>query len=157
MGSIIASIFAVLLKAWVWVLPFVGPWLARLGPLIGWVPGVAGIGKSLRVVSYVAVLALGAWWGAKALRWWDGDKITIAEAQKRAAVASREAEVEARTRALAEREAALSQRVQAVETAAAELEQMKSEMDDARSKSLAAGKPIGADDGWLLEWARRGR
>lgn len=152
-----AALFAVLLKAWAFVLPFVGPWLARLAPFLPWVPGLSGIRKSLRIGSYVVVLGLGAWGATKALHWWEGDKITLAEAQKRAAVASREAEVEARAKALAEREAALSQRVQAVETAAAELEQMKSEMDDARTKSLAAGKPIGADDGWMLDWARRGR
>lgn len=152
--SIIA---AALWKAWAFILPIAGPLLARAAPFLAWVPGVAAITKSLRVASYVAVLGFGAWGATKAIRWWDGDKITVAEAQQRAAVASREAEVEAKAKALAEREAALSQRVQAVEAAAAELDQLKSEMDDARTQSLAAGQPIGADDRWLLDWTRRGR
>lgn len=44
-----AAIIAAALKLWAWALPFVGPWLVRLAPALGWVPGLAGLGKSLRV------------------------------------------------------------------------------------------------------------
>jgi len=144
-------------KAWAWAMPFVGPWMARAAPWLALVPEWRSIKTSLLVASYVAALAFGAWGATKALRWWEGDKITLAEAQRRAAAASRAAEVEARAKALAEREAALLQRVQAAEAAAAELEQQRTEMDDARRNALAAGRPIGADDVWLREWVRRGR
>lgn len=151
-----AVIVAALWKAWAFVLPLVGPLLARAAPFLGWVPGLAGIGKSLRVASYVAVLGIGAWGATKALRWWDGDKLTQREARGKCDASVAEVELRAKIQAVETRERALVERAASVERAAQDLETLKGELEHERAQ-VATTQPIGADDQWMRDWAKRGR
>lgn len=151
-----AAIIAILWKAWAFVLPFFGPLLARVAPVLAWAPGLAGIGKSLRVVSYVAVLGLGAWGAVKITNWLDGDKLTQREARSKCDVSVAEVELQAKLQAVEVRERALTERAASVERAAQDLETLKGELEHERAQ-VATSQPIGADDKWMREWAKRGR
>lgn len=153
MPAIIAAAFW---KMWAFALPFVGPLLARAAPFLAWVPGLAGIGKSLRVVSYVAVLGFGAWGAVKITNWWEGDKLTQREARGKCDVSVAEVELRAKLKAVEDRERALVERAASVERAAQDLETLRGELEHERAQ-VAASQPIGADDKWMREWAKRGR
>lgn len=144
----------------VYALPYMGPLRAALAPLAAIVPGLGGMGRVIRIASYVLVLGFGAFWGVKALHWWEGDKITqIAcrqqiNAQCSAAVMA--ASLSARESALKGREMHLAARVEAVEEAEKQIKGMQDDLERQRTIGPRDGAPVvGLDDKWLRAWIGR--
>lgn len=150
-----APVIAILLKGWAWLLPFVGPWLLRLSPWLVWLPGVASIGKSLRVISYVAVLGIGAWGASKAIRWLDGDKLTPREAQIACNTTIQSSYAAAQLHAARAQKVLLAARSARIAADEAELDRRKREMDDAAVAPTDSEPVLAADDPWLRSWAKR--
>lgn len=144
------------------VLYLAGPIVPRLAPYLVRLPSLSTIKLGLRVASYIAVLALGAWSSAKAINWWYGDRITIAEADGRGKakcdVTIAEATAAARLAALEERERALDARTTEVEADERALAEYRKSLEVAReSLSNDNAAFVRGDDRWLLEWQRAGR
>jgi hypothetical protein len=133
-----------------------GPLLLRARPWLALLPGLASIRSGLRIATYVAVLIAGAWAGARALAWWQGDVMTSAEADARCLTRTEAARVAAKENALLERERALSVRAAMVEREAAELAALELELGVHREKTTDGDRVlIGGGDEWLRAWRTR--
>ena len=85
-----------------WLAPYILPALAKLAAVAPWLPGLGAIKRWLKVGSYLAVLAAGIWFGAKALAWWQGDMLTETAAKSRCNGTIAAAEMKAREEATKE-------------------------------------------------------
>lgn len=155
MSAIVAAVLAALKIAWAWGLPFVGPLLARAAPWLAWVPGLSGIGKSLRVASYVAVLGLGAWGAVRLTHWWEGDKFTPKQARIACNTTIRSAWVTAESNALRTHRLMLTARELRVAADEARIEARTGEMTNAATAPTDREPVLAADDPWLRAWQRR--
>jgi hypothetical protein len=72
-----------------WLAPYVLPALGKLAAVAPWLPGWLDLSAGSRSASYLAVLAAGVWFGAKALAWWQGDLLTETAAKSAATIPSR--------------------------------------------------------------------
>jgi hypothetical protein len=141
-----------------WLAPYVLPALGKLAAVAPWLPGAGSLWRWLKVASYVATLAAGVWFGAKALAWWQGDLLTETAAKVRcddtiaaAALKAREDAASKKEQALAAREAIVALDEDAVNT-------LKTELDDARGINQGGGGvAVRADDEWLRAWMARRR
>lgn len=141
-----------------WLAPYVLPALAKLAAVAPWLPGVGSIKRWLKVGTYVATLAAGIWFGAKALAWWQGDMLTEASAKSRCDGTIAAAQMKAREAAVAEKEQALIAREAVVAADELAIETFEREMRDARGTSKDGGAvAIRGDDEWLRAWISRRR
>lgn len=146
----------------VWLTALIGPWLLKAAPFAARIPAWASVKVWLKIATYVAALGAGAWFGAKAVVWWQGPKITLAESDTRAkekcdaTIAS--ATFEARTKALDARETALMTREQSYETDSAALAAFATDLEAYRAATLKSPATpfVHADDPWLRAWQKRG-
>lgn len=167
---ILAAVKAVLGSAWAWVLPWAGPVVSKVVPWLGLVPGLGSLTRWARVGLYAGVLALGVWGGVKVHAWWTGDRITREEAAAQARSATNAAlervQIQAERARLAAEKKALADRAAALDLQARDVEKMQIQQDqfnealEADRNAFSQGDDvavIGADDGWLRAWQRRGR
>lgn len=141
-----------------WLAPFLAPVLAKIALAIAWLPAGAAIARALKIGSYVAALAFGVWFGAKALAWWQGDLLTEKEAQDKAAAALAAATLDARERAVAEKERSIAAREAVVAMDEAAITELQRELQNARGNNQGGGAvAISGDDEWLRAWLARRR
>lgn len=133
---------------WGWLLTLGGPlaYAAR-----GWLPG-AGIWHALKVATYVVALGAGAWGGWHALRWWEGDKLTHAEAKVACDMSIAEATIAAKMRALDDRATALRAREIAAASDELRISELMRTLQEARDAVANPDDDVivfRADDEWL--------
>lgn len=133
---------------WGWVLTALGPlaYAAR-----GVLPG-AGLVRGLKVAAYVVVLGAGAWGGWAALRWWEGDKLTHAEAKVACGMSIAEASIAAKLKALDERATILANREVAAASDELRISELMRTLQEARDAATNPDDDVivfRADDAWV--------
>jgi hypothetical protein len=141
-----------------WLAPYVLPALGKLAIVAPWLPGAGSLWRWLKVASYVATLAAGIWFGAKALAWWQGDLLTETAAKVRCDDTIAAAALKAREDAAAKKEQALAAREAIVALDEDAVNTLKTELDNARGINQGGGGvAVRADDEWLRAWMARQR